>query len=54
MLFEYDESEVNKKDLESEFDLLRVQVDSMKDEFKVSVIFFVFICVCWKYFKVDV
>lgn len=54
MLLEYDKSEANKKDLESELDLLRAQVDSMKDELKVSVIPFVFICVCWKYFKVDV
>ena len=54
MLLEYDESEANKKDLESELDLLRAQVDSMKDELKVSVIPFVFICVCWKHFKVDV
>lgn len=46
MLLEYDESEANKKDLESELDLLRAQVDSMKDELKVSVIPFVFICVC--------
>lgn len=41
MLLEYDESEANKKDLESELDLLRAQVDSMKDELKVSVIPFV-------------
>lgn len=54
MLLEYDESEANKKDLESELDLLRAQVDSMKDELKVSVIPFFFICVCWEYFKVDV
>lgn len=54
MLLEYDESEANKKDLESELDLLRAQVDSMKDELKVSVIPFDFSCFCWKYFKVDV
>lgn len=45
MLLEYDESEANKKDLESELDLLRAQVDSMKDELKVSVIpFFFYMC----------
>lgn len=45
MLLEYDESEANKKDLESELDLLRAQVDSMKDELKVSVIpFFFYLC----------
>lgn len=44
MLLEYDESEANKKDLESELDLLRAQVDSMKDELKVSVIpFFLYV-----------
>lgn len=45
MLLEYDESEANKKDLESELDLLRAQVDSMKDELKVSVIFLLFLFV---------
>lgn len=43
MLLEYDESEANKKDLESELDLLRAQVDSMKDELKVSVRVFLFV-----------
>lgn len=43
MLLEYDESEANKKDLESEIDLLRAQVDSMKDELKVSVRVFLFV-----------
>lgn len=36
MLVEYDETEAQHKDLESEVDLLRAQVDSMKDELKVS------------------
>lgn len=43
MLLEYVESEANKKDLESELDLLRAQVDSMKDELKVSVRVFLFV-----------
>ena len=43
MLLEYDESEANKKDLEGELDLLRAQVDSMKDELKVSVRVFLFV-----------
>ena len=38
MLVEYDESEAQQKDLESELDLLRAQVDSMKDELKVSTL----------------
>lgn len=42
MLVEYDESEANKKDLESEVDLLRAQVDSMKDELKVSSCLFLY------------
>ena len=36
MLVEYDESETKHKDLESEVDLLRAQVDSIKDELKVG------------------
>lgn len=38
MLVEYDESEAQQKDLESEVDLLRAQVDSMKDELRVSIL----------------
>lgn len=38
MLVEYDEGEAQQKDLESELDLLRAQVDSMKDELKVSTL----------------
>lgn len=34
MLLEYEEGEANRKDLESELDLLRAQVDSMKAELK--------------------
>ena len=45
MLVEYDESEANKKDLESEVDLLRAQVDSMKDELKVSFCLFLYFLV---------
>lgn len=36
MLVEYDESEAQNKDLESEVELLRAQVDSMKEELKVG------------------
>ena len=36
MLVEYDENEAQHKDLESEVELLRAQVDSMKDELKVG------------------
>lgn len=36
MLVEYDENEVHNKDLESEVELLRAQVGSMKDELKVG------------------
>lgn len=36
MLVEYDENEVHNKDLESEVELLRAQVSSMKDELKVG------------------
>ena len=38
MLVEYDESDAQQKDLESEVDLLRAQVDSMKDELRVSLL----------------
>lgn len=38
MLVEYDESEAQQKDLESEVDLLRAQVDSMKDELRVRIL----------------
>ena len=38
MLVEYDEGEAQQKDLESGLDLLRAQVDSMKDELKVSTL----------------
>lgn len=36
MLVEYDENEAQHRDLESEIELLRAQVDSMKDELKVG------------------
>ena len=36
MLVEYDENEAQHRDLESEVELLRAQVDSMKDELKVG------------------
>lgn len=36
MLVEYDEFEAHNKDMESEVELLRVQVDSIKEELKVS------------------
>lgn len=36
MLVEYDEFEAQNKDRESEVELLRAQVDSIKDELKVG------------------
>lgn len=36
MLVEYDEFESHSKDMESEVELLRAQVDSIKEELKVS------------------
>lgn len=36
MLVEYDEFEAHNKDMESEVELLRAQVDSIKEELKVG------------------
>ena len=36
MLVEYDDCEAQNKDMESEVELLRAQVDSMKEELKVG------------------
>ena len=36
MLVEYDEFEAHNKDMESEAELLRAQVDSIKEELKVG------------------
>ena len=36
MLVEYDEFETHNKDMESEVELLRAQVDSIKEELKVG------------------